>query len=158
MTDKRMQGNLYLIMYSCIILCSCILLCSCLNDNKIEVYTDVEFVEFQFPKLENIEKVKFYYYEKNSDWEIGLQNIEFCGFIKIGEDFLQKIEEEYEWKETKKSKKKVPKSVLMEGEDKEYHFLYSDKFSNDGKYISHSWVGDFYLDKEEQTLYFECEW
>ncbi len=141
------------------ILLSSILSCGCSGTKEIEAYTDVEFVQEQFPKIENIEKVFYCYNQKSSNREIGLQNIEFCGFIQIGDEFLQKIETEYEWKETKKSRKKVPKSIFMVGEyDKEYHFLYDEEFSNDGKYISNSWGGDFYLDREKQILYFECEW
>lgn len=138
---------------------SCVLSCGCSRNKKIEVYTDVEFVQEQFPKIEEIEKVNYYYNVKSSPWEIGLQNIEFCGFIQIGEDFLKKIEEEYKWKETKNSKKKVPKAIFLKGEyDTEYHFLCNSDFSNDGKYISNSWGGYFYLDREKRTLYFECEW
>lgn len=137
----------------------CLLLSACSQSkDRVEVHTDTEFVEQQFPKIKEIEAVKYFYNVKNSEREIGLQNIEFCGFIKLGKSFLQKIETEYKWKETKKSKKKLPKPVLMEGENKEYHFTYNHEFSHDGKYISNSWHGYFYLDKEQRVLYFECEW
>lgn len=143
------------------ILCFALLLCcgvlgGCSERQGPQVGTDVEFVKEQFPDIEDIEEVKYYYHVKSNEREIGLQNIEFCGIIKIGEDFLQKIQEEYEWKSTKKSEKVIPRSVLEI--DKTYEFLYNEEFSNDGKYITHSWGGDFYLDPEEGILYFDCEW
>lgn len=149
-----------------IIIVSCVLVvmsvCGILYEysleNKIIVDTEVAFVEEQFPQLEDIEEVKYYYDVKSGSREIGLQEIEFCGFIKIGEDFYKKITQEYDWKETKKAKNKVPKVILTEGENEEYHFSYNYEFSHDGKYKSHSWGGHFYLDKEKKTLYFECEW
>lgn len=143
---------------SLVIIFCCIFLYACSDKKQIEIDTDVAFVEEQFPEIEDIEEVKYYYNVKSNNREIGLQDIEFCGFIKIGEDFYEKITQEYEWKETKKSKKKVPKAILMEGDDKEYHFSYNYDFSYDGKYKSHSWGGDFYLDKGEKLLYFECDW
>ena len=85
-------------------------------------------------------------------------NIEFCGFIKVGDKFYEKIVRDYNWKETKKARKVVPKSRLMKGDNKEYHFSYSYDFSFDGKYKSNSWGGDFYLDKTYKVLYFELEW
>lgn len=128
------------------------------RQKKIEVCTDIEYVKEQFPKIEDIEEVRYYYNVKSNQREIGLQDIEFCGFIKIEEDFYEKITQEYEWKETKKSKKKIPKEILMKGEDKEYHFSYNYDFSYDGNYKTDSWGGDFYLDKEYKVLYFECDW
>jgi hypothetical protein len=130
--------------------------CSC--KKEIEIGTDITFVEEQFPKIEDIEEVRYYYNVKSNEREIGLQDIEFCGFIKIGEDFYEKITQEYDWKETKKSRKKVPKAILTEGEDEEYHFSYNYDFSYDGNYKTNSWGGDFYLDKEKRILYFECDW
>ena len=143
---------------SLVIIFCCIFLYACSDKKKIEIDTDVAFVEEQFPEIEDIEEVKYYYNVKSNNREIGLQDIEFCGFIKIGEDFYKKITQEYKWKETKKSKKKVPKAILMEGDDKKYHFSYNYDFSYDGKYKSHSWGGDFYLDKGKKMLYFECDW
>lgn len=144
-----------------VIIVNCIFLGACSTQEetkKIEIGTDVEFVKEQFPKLEDIEEVEYFYNQKSDSREIGLQNIEFCGFIKIGDDFYNKITQEYEWKETKKAKKKVPKAIFMEGEDKGYHFTFNDTFRHDGKYISNSWIGEFFLDKEQKVLYFECEW
>lgn len=134
----------------------CVLFGGCSDQQEPQVGTDVEFVQEQFPQIKDIEEVKYYYHVKSNEREIGLQNIEFCGIIKIGEDFSQKIQKEYEWKATKKSEKVVPKSVL--DIDETYHFLFSEGFSNDGKYVTHSWGGDFYLDPEEGILYFDCEW
>jgi hypothetical protein len=125
---------------------------------KVEVCTDVSFVQEQFPDIKDIKKVKYYYNVKSNKREIGLQNIEFCGFIWIGEEFCEKILDEYQWKETPKSKKIMPKEILLEKEDSKFRFLYSYDFSHDGKYKSHSWGGDFYFDKEHRMLYFECEW
>ncbi len=141
-----------------LILFGCIFLYACSNEKKMDIGTDVAFVEEQFPQIENIEEVRYFYNVKSNKREIGLQNIEFCGFIKIGEDFYKKITREYEWKETKKSKKKVPKALFTEGDDQRYQFSYNYDFSYDGKYKSHSWGGDFYLDKEKRLLYFECDW
>ncbi len=143
---------------SLVIIYSCIFLCACSNKKNIEIGTDIAFVEEQFPEIKDIEEVKYYYNVKSNNREIGLQNIEFCGFIKIGEDFYKKITQEYEWKETKKSKKKIPKAILMEGEHEEYHFSYNYDFSYDGKYKTDSWGGSFYLDKGKRILYFECDW
>lgn len=123
-----------------------------------EVCTDIEFIKHQFPNIEDIEEVRYYYNVKSDEREIGLQNIEFCGFIKIGKNFYEKIVRDYNWKETKKAKKIVPKTILMEGDTEKYHFLYNYDFSYDGKYKSDSWGGDFYLDKTHKVLYFECEW
>lgn len=121
-----------------------------------KIYTDIDYVQKRFPDLEEIEDVTYYYNLINSNVRLpGSSNVEFCGFIKIGEDYCEKIMQEYLWKETKKSKKLVPKEILTEGEDQEYHFLYNEAFSQD--YISSSWVGDFYLDPTQRMLYFECE-
>lgn len=139
-------------------LLGCLLFCGCQRTESAEIGTDVKFVEEQFPKLEDIEEVRYHYDVKGSDREIGLRNIAFSGLIKIGDAFRQKLEREYSWRETERSKKKKPKSILMKKDQKEYHFLYSGEFEQDGKYISHSWVGDWYLDREEGVLYFECEW
>lgn len=125
---------------------------------KIEVCTDIEFIKQQFPNIKDIEEVKYYYNVKSEEREIGLQNIEFCGFIKIGQKFYEKIIRDYNWKETKKSKNMIPKTILLEGDSEKYNFLYNYDFSYDGKYKSNSWVGDFYLDKVHKVLYFECEW
>lgn len=57
---------------------------------KIEVCTDIEFIKQQFPNIKDIEEVKYYYNVKSEEREIGLQNIEFCGFIKIGKKFYEK--------------------------------------------------------------------
>ena len=116
----------------------------CLNRNEAKVGTDIEFVQKQFPCIEEIEEVKYYYDVKSNEREIGLSNIEFDGFIKIGENFCCKII--------------IPKKILVQKSNLEYNFLYSYDFSSDGKYISDSWVGDFYLDKSHRVLYFECEW
>lgn len=79
---------------------------------KSEVCTDVEFVQQQFPNIKDIEEVKYYYKVKSDQREIGLQDIEFCGFIKVGEDFYDKITRDCHWKETKKLKKLNPKQSL----------------------------------------------
>ena len=121
-----------------------------------KVFTDIDYVQERFPDLEEIEDVTYYYNLTDSNVRLpGPSNVEFCGFIKIGEDFCEKITQEYSWKETKKSKKLVPKEVLTKGEDQVYHFLYNEDFSED--HISASWVGDFYLDPTKRMLYFECE-
>lgn len=52
--------------------------------------------------MKDIEEVRYYYNVKSDEREIGLQNIEFCGFIKVGEKFYKKIVRDYEWKETRK--------------------------------------------------------
>lgn len=142
----------------CLCLVICIIVVFCLNRNEAKVGTDIEFVQKQFPCIEEIEEVKYYYDVKSNEREIGLSNIEFDGFIKIGENFCCKITQEYDWKETKKAKKIIPKKILVQKGNLEYNFLYSYDFSSDGKYISDSWVGDFYLDKSHRVLYFECEW
>ncbi len=140
-----------------VLFCSMVL-CSCGKEKKAEVGTDVAFVQEQFPEIEDIQQVKYCYHDKTKRWEIGLQNIEFCGFIKIGDDFFNKITKEYKWKETKKSKKKVPNPIFEDELENDYHFTVCDDFWQDGKYISHSWGGEYYLDMEKQILYFECEW
>lgn len=137
---------------------ACIFLFIYSHREKNEVGTDIEFVQDQFPNIKDIEEVRYYYIVKSDKREIGLQHIEFCGFIKIGEKFYKKIVSDYNWKETKKSKKIVPKSILMEGDNKKYHFLYNYDFSYDGKYKTTSWGGNFYLDKTYKVLYFECAW
>lgn len=77
-----------------------------------EVCTDIEFIKHQFPNIEDIEEVRYYYNVKSDEREIGLQNIEFCGFIKIGKNFYEKIVRDYNWKETKKL---YPKRYLWRG-------------------------------------------
>ena len=146
-----------ILIFACVLL-FVLLLFFCLNRNEAKVGTDIEFVQKQFPCIEEIEEVKYYYDVKSNEREIGLSNIEFDGFIKIGEKFCCKITQEYDWKETKKAKKIIPKKILVQKSNLEYNFLYSYDFSSDGKYISDSWVGDFYLDKSHRVLYFECEW
>lgn len=121
-----------------------------------KIFTDIDYVQERFPDLEEIEDVTYYYNQIDSNVRLpGPSNVEFCGFIKIGDEFCEKITQEYSWKETKKSNKLVPKEVLTEGEDQEYHFLYNEEFSEDN--ISDSWGGDFYLDPTQRMLYFECE-
>lgn len=94
------------------------------------------------------------------DWRLGrgLEYIEFVGFIEIGDNFLKKIQKEYQWKSTKKSKKISPKSTLTEGDNENYEFVYNYEFSHDGNYKSHSALGNFYLDVEKKLLYFEVEY
>lgn len=89
----------------CLCLVICIIVVFCLNRNEAKVGTDIEFVQKQFPCIEEIEEVKYYYDVKSNEREIGLSNIEFDGFIKIGENFCCKITQEYDWKGTKKAKK-----------------------------------------------------
>lgn len=143
---------------SLVMIISFIFLFACSCKREIKIGTDITFVEEQFPKIEDIEEVKYYYNVKSNKREIGLEDIEFCGFIKIGEDFYEKITQEYDWKETENSRKKVPKAILIEGKNEEYHFSYNYDFSYDGNYKTHSWGGNFYLDKEKRILYFECDW
>lgn len=118
------------------------------------VCSDIEFIKQKFPNIKDIEEVRYYYNVISDEREIGLQNIEFCGFIKVGKNFYEKIVRDYSWKEGKKI---VPQTILMEGNSMKYHFLYNYDFSHDGKYKSDSWVGNFYLDKAHRVLYFECE-
>ena len=143
---------------SLVIIVSCFFVCSCSYKKEIEIGTDIAFVQEQFPEIKDIEDVKYCYNVKSNNREIGLQSIKFCGFIKIGNGFYEKITHDYEWKETKQSRKKVPKKNLVEGDNEEYHFVYNYDFSHDGKYKTHSWGGEFWLDKEKKTLYFECDW
>lgn len=155
---KRSAKWRWLFVILFLVLLSGIILFIYSSREKSEVCTDVEFVQQQFPNIKDIEEVKYYYKVKSDQREIGLQNIEFCGFIKVGEDFYDKITRDYHWKETKKAKKVEPKAILMKGDHKKYHFLYNYDFSYDGKYKSSSWGGDFYLDKTYKVLYFDCDW
>lgn len=138
-----------------LIICILIFLYSCREKN--EVHTDIGFVQDKFPNIKDIEAVRYYYKVKSNQREIGLQDVEFCGFIKVGENFCEKISQDYQWKETKKSKKLVPKTVLMEGDNTKYHFLYNYDFSYDGTYKTSSLGGNFYFDKAHRVLYLECD-
>ena len=99
-----------------LLILGCILLVVYSSRQKSEVQTDVQFIQDKFPNIKDIEEVRYYYKVTSNQREIGLQSIEFCGFIKLGNDFYEKIVQDYDWKETKKSKKIVPKTVLMEGD------------------------------------------
>ena len=140
-----------------LLILGCILLVVYSSRQKSEVQTDVQFIQDKFPNIKDIEEVRYYYKVTSNQREIGLQSKEFCGFIKLGNDFYEKIVQDYDWKETKKSKKIVPKTVLMEGDHTKYHFLYNYDFSYDGKYKTDTWGGNFYLDKDHKMLYFECD-
>ena len=115
-------------------------------------------MQTKFPDIDEIKSVKYYYQKLSGDGEIGLEHIEFVGFIEIGDNFLEKIKTEYKWKETEKSKKIIPKISFSEEKNEKYNFLYNDEFSNDGEYISHSSMGDFYLDLDKKLFYFELEY
>lgn len=128
------------------------------NTNNIVVQSDVEFVQAKLPDIEEIKSVKYYYQKLSRDGEIGLEHIEFVGFIEIGDNFLEKIEKEYKWRETEKSKKIIPKINLSEEKNEKYNFLYNYEFSHDGEYKSHSSTGDFYLDLDKKLFYFELEY
>lgn len=138
---------------SIILMCVCCIGCSSATDNQ--VHTDIDFVKEQFPQIEQIEKVEYVYKNIGNKREIGLQNIKFYGFIWIGNDFCNKIIHEYDWQETA-----VCRSIKtkLESPNKDFHFLYNYEFSHDGKYKSHSWGGDMFLDIEQKLLYFDCEW
>lgn len=71
-------------------------------------------MQTKFPHIQEIKSVKYYYHKLSGDREIGLEHIEFVGFIEIGNNFLEKITTEYKWKETEKSKKVLPKINFLE--------------------------------------------
>ncbi len=105
--------------FVCIAICLLLFGCSPNTNNKnagnnIVVQSDVEFVQTKFPDIEEIQSVKYYYRKLSGDREIGLEHIEFVGFIEIGNNFLEKIKTEYKWKETEKSKKIIPKINFSE--------------------------------------------
>lgn len=139
-----------------LLVCFCLcMFCGCnKTDDRYEIHTDIEFIQFKFPQIKDIKSVKYYYYKKSGDREIGLEDIEFVGLIQIGDDFLNKIKSEYEWTKTDV----VPKEVLTEGDSTKYNFCYSYEFNTDGKYRTMSSIGDFYLDIGNKMLYFELEY
>lgn len=154
---KKMRNFIYIAI--CLLLFGCSPNTNNKNStNNIVVQTDVEFVQTKFPDIEEIKSVKYYYHKLSGDGEIGLEHIEFVGFIEIGDNFLEKIKTEYKWREIEKSKKIIPKINFSEEKNEKFNFLYNDEFSNDGKYISHSSMGDFYLDLDKKLLYFELEY
>lgn len=156
MISKKMRK------FICIAICLLLFGCSPNNNknanNNITVQSDVELVQTKFPHIEEIKSVKYYYRKLSGDREIGLEHIEFVGFIEIGDNFLEKITTEYKWKETEKSKKVLPKINFSEEKNEKYKFLYNYEFNHDGKYKSHSSMGNFYLDLDKKLLYFELEY
>lgn len=147
-----------MLLYIQVVICLLFSGCNGIDKNKIEVQSDIEFVQTKFPKIEDIESVKYYYQKISKNGEIGLEHIVFVGFLQIGDGFLKKIEKEYEWKKTKQSKEIIPKFNFSDERSVKYNFLYSYEFSHDGKYKSHSSTGNFYLDVKEKMLYFEVEY
>lgn len=132
--------------------------CNAIDKNQIKLQSDIEFVQSKFPEIEDMKSVKYYYQKISRDGEIGLEHIMFVGFIQIGDGFLNKIKQEYKWKETKQSKEIIPAFNFSDDNNVKYNFLYSYEFSNDGKYKSHSSIGNFYLDLKQKMLYFEVEY
>lgn len=147
-----------MLLYFQILVCLLFTGCNVNDNNKIKIQTDVAFVQAKFPKIEDIQSAKYYYRKISREGEIGLEHIEFVGFIEVGSSFYQKIRKEYKWKQTKQSVKVIPKFNFSQEKDMNYSFLFSYEFCNDGKYISHSSMGNIYLDAEKKLLYFELEY
>jgi hypothetical protein len=117
------------------------------------VYHDTEFVKSKFPLLK-IESVKYCWYDigigKDDRLSVGPTPIKCFGIIEIGDDFAREIDSKYKWRD---SKKKIPE-ILSDG--KSYSFRYSEEFEEE--YFTDSFVGYFYFDSENKTLYFDGEY
>lgn len=127
----------------------------CSNDKKNNeeiVSTDKEFVQSKFPKIEEIQFVKFNY-SVISVRGVGPNPAKFSGIIKIGDNFIKKILKDYTWK-----KCEIQPFNTLFMVNNEYKFYYSDDFREEGKYVTHSFVGKYYLDKEKGVIYFDGEY
>lgn len=159
-----MRQKLFNQIYRCfvsimLLLVVCVSVTGCMSTEREDdpkIYTDVEFVQGRFPKMEEIQSVRYFYYDmnKNADREIGMYPKKFAGLIHVGDTYAAKIAEECEWEECDVT----PEDVLTEGEN--YHFLFSDDFGCGTEYVTEtvSFVGDFYFDKEKQVIYFTGEY
>lgn len=132
-----------------------VMLCGCgKTEEKVQIYTDREFIRDKFPYIENIKSVKYYYcYEDGepSRVEIGMYPKRFGGIIEVEGEYAEKIEKECDWK---KCKKQFADPDLPE--TAELDFWKSEDFDCGSEYITEtvSFVGDFYYDRDKQVIYF----
>jgi hypothetical protein len=117
------------------------------GDKEKTIYTDVEFVQGNFPKIQDIESVKYYYHDMSSGRSegIGPTPYEFSGLIYIGEEFAGFINDHYVWESCEVD---ANPDIL---ENIKFEFMYSDDFEEE--YID-SLIGYIFFDKERKVLYF----
>lgn len=125
--------------------------------NSIKIFTDIDYLQTEFPNIDGIKNGKYYYKQISSDRDIGLVRADFCGVMEIDKDFSEKLQKEYEWDSIDADNSIVSNLALLGEDYKNYTFLHCDEFCNDGKYKSHSKGGDFYFDPVNKIIYFQIE-
>lgn len=124
--------------------------------NEIEILTDTAYVQSTFPDID-IENARYYYKQLSGNREIGLVRADYCGIMELDERFSEKLKKEYKWKAAEVDNATADNLTLLGESNYSDTWLYSDEFCNDGKYISHSKLGDFYFDAAHNKIYFKVE-
>jgi hypothetical protein len=121
-----------------------------IDDKKESISTDVSFISMKFPELGEVKSARYYYIVTSDTRSIGLQSVEFCGLVWIGNNFANEIANNYDdWSECNVK----PPEILADG--LAYSFVHSEDFDD---IFSSSFVGEFYFDRDKGVLYFDGEY
>ncbi|WP_138754280.1 hypothetical protein [Paenibacillus sinopodophylli] len=117
------------------------------SQNKTEIQPVID----RFPRLEKIEKV-YWQAEVIGDQNFDPSSYWMKGYIYLDKVIMESIENSYNWQDLNNLK---PSFHLDIEQEQESQWLFSEDFNS---YIKPSnFVGNFYLDVNNERFYFEVE-
>lgn len=118
------------------------------NNNEISYRTDIKPISNRFPKLKDIQKV--YWSTNVIDDDFGPTSYWMRGYVFLDHASISDLKTTYTW-ETVNLKPKVE----YDFNGKTQNWSYSEEFNNSIK--NSNYVGQFYLDSNSDSLYFDIE-
>lgn len=120
--------------------------------NQVEWRTDTKPITSRFPKLGQFEQA-YWQGDIIGRSDIGPTSYWMKGYVVLNKDNFEDLKKKYQWQNVDSNWKPSLDSSKL-GKDS-FEWAYSEEFNNDVK--SDDFIGKFYLDLKQGTVFFDVE-